>query len=142
MRRNIVVGIVGLALGVAVALAIVAANLDRYIERNRDWIAQRIEAAVGRPVRFARLGVSLRGGVGVHVDELRVGDDPAYARDDFLRVGSARVVVALLPALRGRWEVKRLVLDEPSVTVIRDARGLNLSSLAPPPAEGGKAGAQ
>jgi uncharacterized protein involved in outer membrane biogenesis len=65
----------------------------------------------------------------VRVDDLRIGDDPAYADGDFLQAASAQVSVRVLPALFGRWEVRRVTLRQPAITLIRDANGLNVDSL-------------
>jgi hypothetical protein len=141
-RRWLLAGVV--ALGLVIAAVVVALlNFNAFLERNRDWVAERISAALGRPVAFGSVRLSLRGGLGAQVEDLRIADDPAFARDDFLRVQRARVVVRILPALFGRYEVRRLVLEAPEVTVIRTARGFNVESIggarpaqpgvAPPP---------
>ena len=114
------------------ALAVAAANLNAYLNRNKDWLTAQAEAAIGRRVGFAEIGVSIRGGLGVHVSNLTVADDPAFSSEDFLRADGVRVAVKILPALRGRYEVRRFVLDRPSITVIQTARGLNVDSLGAP----------
>ena len=128
MRRWLVVG--GVALLILVAgLAFVVANANRYLNEHRDWVAERVERAVGRRVRFAEIGVSLRGGAGVRLRDLRVADDPAYSREDFAEVGEAVVRLRLWPLLRGRVEVGRVVLRSPRLSVIRDERGFNFATL-------------
>src|SRR5262249_54044809 len=84
---------------------------------------------VGRAVHFDEIGVSLRGGIAARLGNLRVAEDPAYGTEDFLRAKDVRVSVRLLPALWGRYEIGRVIVDAPSLTVIRDAKGLSLASL-------------
>ncbi|MEE8580881.1 MAG: AsmA-like C-terminal region-containing protein [Myxococcota bacterium] len=121
----LVVGFLLLAAGGVIALV----NLNTYLNENKDWISKRVEAAVGRPVHFDKVGVSLWGGLGVRIESLRIADDPAFSKGDFLRAEDVRVRVRLLPALLGNYEVARVVLVAPSLTLIRNDAGLNLESL-------------
>ncbi|HEV7734725.1 MAG TPA: AsmA-like C-terminal region-containing protein [Candidatus Binatia bacterium] len=133
MRRWLIVGAVGAAVA-AGGLALAVANLSRWLTANHDWLTKRAERELGRAVAFDEIGVSLWGGVGVRVTGLRIADDPRYADGDFLRAASAQVTVRILPALFGRYEVRRVILDAPVVTVIRDADGFNVDSLGDRPA--------
>jgi uncharacterized protein involved in outer membrane biogenesis len=128
MRRAIIIVVVVLVV-LGAALAIAAANLDRWLNANRDLLAAQAEGALGRKVSFAEVGLSFRGGLGVRVDDLRVGDDPAFSKEDFLRAGSVSVLIRIWPALFGNIEVARVVLHEPDVTVIQTKAGLNTDSL-------------
>ncbi len=130
MRKWIVLGV--LVAAIAGALAVAAANLNSYLNRNKDWLTAQAEAAIGRRVGFEEIGVSLRGGLGVHISDLRVADDPAFSAEDFLRADAVQVAIKILPALRGRYEVRRFVLERPSITVIQTAKGLNVDSLGAP----------
>jgi hypothetical protein len=131
-----------LAVGLAVVLLIVSAlwfaarNLGQILNENRDAIAAQVSAALGREVSFEGLGASLGWGVSGRVDGLRVGDDPAYSKDDFLRVGAAEIDVRLLPLLRGKVEVGKISLRQPEIRVIQTAAGLNVATL------GGSGGAE
>ncbi len=118
----ILFGLVGLA-------AFAVFNFDGYLQDNREWLAQQASDALGRPVAFDEVGVSFRGGLGARIGSLSVGDDPAFSKESFLQVGRADVVVKILPALRGRYELDRVVLDSPRVNVIRDSSGFNFDSI-------------
>lgn len=128
MRRWLIVGAVVVVVGVGVVVAAMA-NLSRWVAANHDTLVARAEKELGRRVQFGEIGVSLWGGVGIRVADLRVADDPDYADGEFLRADSAHVTVRVLPALFGRWEVRRVTLRQPVVTLIRDANGLNVDSL-------------
>lgn len=123
----IILGVILVLVGGAVVL--VLRNLNSYLNDNRDWLAQQVEAAIGRPVHFDEVGVSLAGGLGASVSNLVIADDPRFSDGNFLRVGEARVLVEILPALRGRYEVRRVVLNEPEITVIQNASGFNFDSI-------------
>src|SRR5262249_38810939 len=111
--------------GVAVAVA----NLEGYLGSHRQQLAARVAREVGRPIDFEELAVSLWGGPGVRVRGIRVAEDPEWGGGDLLRADEAWVTVRLLPALAGRFEIRRVMLRRPVLTVIRDQRGLNLATL-------------
>jgi AsmA protein len=128
MRRwGILLGAVVL---VSVAAVVVAAlNLNRFLNQNRELIAKQAQRAIGREVRFGEVGVSFAGGLGVRVEDLHVGDDPAFSKEDFVTAEAVDVGVKILPALFGRIELGRVVLRSPSITVIQTSQGLSIDSL-------------
>lgn len=127
MRRWILgAGVV--VVGLAVVVVVAVANLSRFVDARRDWLAGQVRARLGREVTIGSIGVTLRGGLGVRVADVRVADDPRIG-GDFLRAAEVRVSVRLLPALFGRYEIRRITLGAPVVTVIRDADGWNVDSL-------------
>ncbi|MDG2308234.1 MAG: AsmA-like C-terminal region-containing protein [Candidatus Binatia bacterium] len=135
MRRfGLILLVLLVVLGGVLGLALL--NVNRYLNENRDWIEERTESATGRRISFGEIGLSLWGGFGARVSDLQVADDPAFSDEPFLRAGVARVKVAILPALFGRVEVQEIVLEDPTVRVIRDLSGMNFETLgAPGPAE-------
>src|SRR5262245_6648029 len=145
MRKWIVLGIILLAIAGAVALAL--ANLNSYLNRNKDWLADQIANALGRKVSFSEVGVQLFGGFGARIKDLKIADDPAFSKEDFVKAGDVQVSMALWPALFGRYEVKRVVLVKPEVSIIRTKEGFNYDSIGkekssespkPPPAPGAR----
>jgi len=130
MRRWLIAaGVAVVVLGGALAVAII--RLDRFLEAQRTRLAAEIEREIGRPVELGAAGVTLRGGPGVRIAGVRVPEDPEWGGGDLLRAREARVTVRVLPALRGRFEIRRVTLEGPVLSVIRDARGLNLDALRP-----------
>ncbi len=127
MRKLVVALVFVLVLFGLGAFAI--SNFNTYLENNREWLADRISTVVGRPVTFEEVGVSFRGGLGARVGGLSIGDDADYSKQPFLQVGRADVVVKILPALTGSYEVDRVVLDAPRVNVIRTKAGFNFDSI-------------
>jgi len=128
MRKWILVFAIVCLLAVA-ALALLATNLNSYLNDNREWVAEQAQAALGRSLEFGHAGISLSGGIGVRVADLRIGDDPAFSQDDFLRADVVDVRVALMPLLSGDVEVTRVVLRAPVIRVIRTSKGLSTDSL-------------
>lgn len=127
MRKWIILGVV-LALVVGgVAIAIV--NLNSYLNANKDWLRAEVAKALGREVAFDEVGVSLFPSIGASVANLRIAEDPAYGDGDFVRAGNVQVAVKVIPLISGNVEVSKIVLESPTVSVVRDAKGFNFSSL-------------
>ena len=127
MRKWIVLGVILLVIVGAVALALT--NLNSYLNRNKDWLASQVESTLGRKVSFSEIGVQLFGGFGARIKDLRIADDAAYSKDDFVKAGEVGVTMHLWPALFGRYEVKRVALIHPEVTIIRTKEGFNYDTI-------------
>lgn len=129
MRRWLLYGAL-LALAGGIVAAVVVARLNAYLAGQRAALAARASAALGRPVSFATLRVSWRGGGSVRVTDLHVADDPRRG-GGLLSADSALATVSLLDALRGRWRVDDVLIDAPRLTLVADAEGWNVATLAP-----------
>jgi uncharacterized protein involved in outer membrane biogenesis len=145
MKKKILIIVLSLVVVIGVALGIVAANLDKIVNaRKGDMLAQ-AKARTGREVSVGDVGVAFWPGVGVSVSDVVVGDDPAYSAEPFVRAKELRVNVKLLPLFKRQLVIKRLVLTEPTITVIKgDGGRFNFTSLAEalaPPSAGKKASA-
>lgn len=128
MRTALIVAAVVAVLLVGLAL-FASTRLDAYLDENRGWIEEQAEAAVGREVSFGDLGVTLWGGLGASIEDLHIGEDPAYGEGDFVSLERAVVRVKLWPALMGRYEVSSVLLEAPRIRVIQGPDGLSTDSL-------------
>ena len=114
---------------VAVFIVVAASQLNTYLNDNKDWIAAQIEGALGRPVQFDKVGVSVSRGLAVEIDGFRIAEDERFDEGDFLSVGETEVRIALWPALFGRIEVTKISLRDVMLTVIQTDSGLSTDSL-------------
>ena len=130
-----------------VAIAAVPRLVD--VPRVQALIATNASIALGRPVRFASLSVSVFPLPGVTLHRLEVAEDPQFGTKPFLTLDSGRLRLRLRPLFSGRVEFAELTLAKPVITVMRDARGrLNVATLgtgseprtASRPARGGGGG--
>ena len=112
------------------AIVYAAVNLSSYLSANREMITERASRRIGRPVRFDRLELSIGRGLGIAVHELAIGEDPRFGTGDFLSARSAFVQVRLLPALFGRYEVARISLESPTISLVRDKDGFNVETMS------------
>jgi len=127
VKKWMVFGSIVLVLAGGVFLAV--ANLNSWLNDNREMLAERAEAVVGRKVSFSDVGVSLWPTLAVRLSDLRVGDDPAFSDGNFIEAEIVDIGVKVLPLLSGRVEVSRVVLRSPQVTIIETAKGRNMDSL-------------
>jgi uncharacterized protein involved in outer membrane biogenesis len=130
MRKWIIAAAVCAVLAAALGVALL--NLDTYIEGNRERLTREAEAALGRPLRFDALDLCVLCGVGVTVDNVRVEEDSATESGDFARIDQVRISPKLLPLLLGRFEIRRVLFDHPTVDIARRPTGLNISPTGNP----------
>lgn len=128
MRKWIIAGVILIVLaGVAVAALI---NLNSLIERNRDFLMAQVEQALGRKISVDKVEATLRGGVGVRLTDFAMADDPDYSADEFVRARDLQVNLQLWPLLRREFQIKRVVLHDPVIRIIRGANGeFNFSTI-------------
>jgi hypothetical protein len=128
MRRlAIALAVVGglLVLGVLVLVL----NLNRLAEGNRDRIVAGVSAGFARPVQIDRITTGFQGGIAIALEGLHVAEDPAFGQGDFIAADRTYVVVRLPALLRGRIEIRRIVVEAPRLTVVRTANGMSIDSL-------------
>ena len=119
MRKRII-GAVVLALVGVLILAVL--NVNFLVRRNKDYLIGRLEQALGRKITVDTIEVTLSP-VGARLVNFAMPDDPAFSADAFLLAKDLRVDLRLLPLLIGQFRFKRLVLESPLITIVRDARG-------------------
>ena len=125
---------VGIGLAIALGLALVAtvavvASLNDIIDANRDRIVAGISEGFARPVQVDRIATGFHGGIAMELRGLRIADDPAFSKDDFLAAERAYAVVRFWPLLERRIEVRRIAVRGPRLTIVRTAKGMNVDTL-------------
>lgn len=131
--------------GVLVALAIVALAAVPYLvdlPQIQAYVAQSAAHALGRPVTFSALSLSVLPLPAVVLKDLRVAEDPRFGHTPFLQVGEGRFRLRLAPLLSRRVEFAELMLERPRVELIQNGAGQwNVASLGAS-ASGGSAPAK
>ena len=123
-----------LAAGAVIALLVVAgavAGLAALASRQQSRVLRAAGRALGRDLQAEHVGLTFRGGVGVALDGVTIGDDRAFGgTEPFLTARRLRMRLSLLPLLRQRLVVDRVVVDEPVVRLVCDRAGrLNVATL-------------
>jgi uncharacterized protein involved in outer membrane biogenesis len=123
----------GIVLIILIAAVVAVLNINSYIQRNRDYLIQQAEKAVGRQIEVQNIEVNFWNGIGVRFENFKLADDPAFSSDPFVQATSLQANVRLLPLLRKDVQVKRLILHQPGINIIRNRQGVyNFASLGEP----------
>jgi len=121
-----------IVLGVFLALVVGAlALLPRLLDTAafRAHVIQAAGQAVGRPVKFASLSVSLLPLPNVALRDLEIADDPRFGTTPVLRVGEVTVRVRLRPLLSLRIELASVTLDKAQVELVEAGGRWNVATL-------------
>ena len=118
-------------LAVAAALVLLLLFLVRPgASRLKSRIITSLSAAVGRPVDLGSVHIRLLPRPGFDLENLVVYDDPAFGSEPMLRASEVTADLRLSSLLRGRLEVAKLDLTEPSLNLVhRAGGGWNLQGL-------------
>ena len=110
----VVGGLIGLVVLAAVAILLLVDPND-----YRDDIEKLAQQHTGRPLQIrGDLGLKLFPWIALEVNDVTLGNPPAYGAEPFLTVKSAKVGVKLLPLLHKEVEVRKVSVDGLSVTLI------------------------
>jgi uncharacterized protein involved in outer membrane biogenesis len=102
-------------------------NVNTY----RVEMTHQLEQRLGRSVNLGPLGLHLLP-LKVSAADVTIGDDPQFARGDFIQARSVRLRIGLWSLLRGDPQIKSIELTEPAVVLIKGPRGAwNWSTLKP-----------
>ncbi|MGI9101145.1 MAG: AsmA family protein [Terriglobales bacterium] len=128
-------------LGIAVAIiivllvvVIVAVPMLLDINRYHGLVQAQLEKALQRPVSFGQMHLSLTP-PSVRMDNVVIGESPAFGRGAFASTDAIDASVKLLPLLHKDVQLQSLELRNPKVQLIKNARGVwNFQTLgqAPP----------
>ena len=118
-------------IAVAAAVLVLALFLLRPgASRLKSRIIFSISSAVGRPVDIGAVHLRLLPRPGFDLENLVVYDDPAFGVEPMLRASEVTADLRLLSLLRGRLEIARLDLTEPSLNLVHSDSGRwNLEAL-------------
>ena len=121
MRKWIVAGAIVIA--TVVVAAAVLLNINSLIARNKDYLIGQAEQTLGRQIKVGDVEATFWSGVGVRLSNFAMADDPTYGSEDFIRAKDLQVNFKFWPLLRREVQVKRVILHDPVVRVIRNVAG-------------------
>ncbi len=118
--------------GIIVLLVLAAVILPFFIDANqyRPKIETMLSQALNRKVDIGNIRLSLFSG-GVAVDDVAIGEDPAFGSEPFLKAKGITVGVEMMPLIFSRqFNVTGLTISGPQATLLRNPAGVwNFSSL-------------
>jgi uncharacterized protein involved in outer membrane biogenesis len=89
----------------------------------RARVSNSISQAVGRNVQVGYVRLRFLPRPGFEIDDLLVRDNPAFGAEPLVRAPDVTAAVSLGALLRGRIEIARLSLSEPSLNLTRNSDG-------------------
>jgi uncharacterized protein involved in outer membrane biogenesis len=117
---------------IAAALAVAAVVLPPFINvsRYQGRVTESMSNAVGRPVTADAVKLRLLPQPGFDLDNVAIGDDPAYSAEPILHADEVTAYLSLSSLWRGRLDIARLNLRYPSLNLVeRPDASWNLESL-------------
>jgi hypothetical protein len=93
------------------------------VSRLKARIANSISRAVARPVEIGSVHLRFLPQPGFDLKNLVIYEDPEFGAEPMLRAPEVMAVVRLTSLLRGRLDIARLELTEPSLNLVRRADG-------------------
>ena len=93
------------------------------VQKLRGRIVSEISLAVGRRVETSSVTFRLLPRPGFELENFVVHDDPTFGAEPMLRAADVTATLRLTSLLRGRLEIARLSLTEPSLNLVRDQQG-------------------
>jgi uncharacterized protein involved in outer membrane biogenesis len=119
-------GVVTLGVVVVLALFLIRPGANRL----RARIVNSISLALGRQVDVTAVKLRLLPAPGFDLENFVVHDDPAFGAEPMLRASEVTASLRITSLFRGRLEIARLNLTEPSLNLVRNPAGhWNLENL-------------
>ena len=113
---------VGLVVLVIATLLIAPAFID--IQDYKPEVEKLVSEKTGRPFTVGDdLNLSLFPWAGISFSDLKLGNTPGFSEKDFVNVKSFEVRIKLLPLLSKDIQVKRFILNEPYITLVKNKDG-------------------
>lgn len=119
MRKQIIVAVAAALAGI---VGLTLLNLNFLVRSKKDFLIGRTEQALGRKISMDQIEVTFWP-FGARLVNFAVAEDPAFPADAFLRAKDLQVNFRLLPLLIGQFRLKKMTLESPLITIVRDARG-------------------
>lgn len=118
--------LLGFRRGVVLVLAIVLLALFLVrpgAQRLRSRIIRSVSLAIGRPVDIGAVKLRFLPQPAFDLENFVVYDDPAFGSEPMVRSSEVNAVLRVTSLLRGRLEIARLDLTEPSLNLVRNCEG-------------------
>ena len=107
---------------VIAALLIAPAFID--IRDYKPELEKKVAEVTGRPFSLGDdLSLSLFPWAGISFSDLRLGNTPGFSEKELVTVKSFDVRVKLLPLISKDIQVKRFILNEPKITLVKNKKG-------------------
>jgi uncharacterized protein involved in outer membrane biogenesis len=105
-------------------------NVNALIARNKGYLIEQAEGALGRKISVDQVQATIFSGIGARLTNFAMADDPTYASGDFVRAKDLQIIVEFWPLLRKSVQVKQVILHDPVIQIVRNRDGnFNFSTI-------------
>ncbi len=95
------------------------------VAKYKPVLESKVTEATGRPFSVGDdLSLSLFPWAGVSFSDLRLGNPAGFSEENFVKVKSFEVRVKLWPLLSKDIQIKRFVLNEPQIVLVKNKKGI------------------
>ena len=117
-------GIIFVSFVVVVIAALLIIPMFVNLEKYKPELEKYVSETTGRPFAIRdKLELSLFPWAGVYFSDLHMGNTPGFAEKDFLTLKSFEVRVKLLPLISKNIQIKRFVVNEPRILMVKNKDG-------------------
>jgi uncharacterized protein involved in outer membrane biogenesis len=128
MRKWLITSSILLVLIVVALIALL--NVNALIARNKGYLIEQAEGALGRRISVDQVQATIFSGIGARLTNFAMADDPTYASGDFVRAKDLQIIVKFWPLLRKSVQVKQVILHDPVIQIVRNRDGnFNFSTI-------------
>ena len=92
-------------------------------EKVKAMAVEQGSAVLGREVSVEGLDISIWGGLGVELQDVRISNPPGVDGPHFLAANNVDLKLQLWPLIRGDIRVDRLIIDSPDIYMLKTAAG-------------------
>src|SRR5210317_490330 len=111
-----------LAVVIIAALLIIPMFVD--VQKYKPVLENKVVEATGRPFSVGDdLKLSLFPWAGISFSDLQLGNPAGFAEKEFVKVKSFEIRVKLLPLLSKDIQIKRFVVNEPQIVLVKNKSG-------------------
>ena len=128
-RRKIII----IALWVILPLiaCVIAAPFVIDLNNYKGKIVNIAKSSLGRDMDFDNIELSLLSGLGADIHGLRIAENPAFGKGDFVSLERLQLKIKLLPLLKKQVQVGELILEKPRIQLIKNKKGeFNFNDIA------------
>ena len=128
MRKWLIASSILLVLIVVAFIALL--NVNALIARNKGYLIEQAEGALGRRISVDQVQATIFSGIGARLTNFAMADDPTYASGDFVRAKDLQIIVKFWPLLSKSVQVKQVILHDPVIQIVRNRDGnFNFSTI-------------
>ena len=110
---------------------VIAAPFVIDLNNYKGKIVTIAKSSLGRDLDFDNIELSLLSGLGADIHGLRIAENPAFGKGDFVSLERLQLKIKLLPLLKKQVQVGELILEKPRIQLIKNKKGeFNFNDIA------------